>query len=279
MSNNFKYIIEKIQDAKLTNDPFNHYLIKNVFSKEHYSLIQESQEINLGPSKDIHDLVKNLLERNYEIETFPGCVTDVNEYIKAIKSNNFIIAREKFKNGGISSFGMCFKLKSKDKFIKGILDFFNSENFLNCIRKKLKVNIPTTYNFGIQKYLNGYELSPHPDIRTKKATLMLNINHHELNADTTIHTRLLRPKEKTKKIIEFWKKNKEVERNFLKWDDCEIVTSHSDSNSLLMFSPDDDSLHGVKLKYNDLEYQRTNLYANLWVDPDINSIKSFIDKH
>ena len=29
---------------------------------------------------------------------------------------------------------------------------------------------------GIQKYLDGYELSPHPDIRLKAATFMVNIN-------------------------------------------------------------------------------------------------------
>jgi len=38
-------------------------------------------------------------------------------------------------------------------------------------------------------------------------------------------------------------------------------------------------LHGVKLKYNDLKYQRTNLYANLWVDTDINTIKSFVNNN
>jgi hypothetical protein len=279
MTNNFDYIITKIQKAKLIKQPFNHYIIKNIFSDEHYAALQESGEINLKPSRDIHELVKNLLNNNYEIETFPGCVTDVNEYVNAIKSNNFVIAREKFRNGGISSFGMCFKLKSKNKFIKKIQDFFCSKPLLDCIKKKLKVSIPTTYNFGIQKYLSGYELSPHPDIRTKKATLMLNINHRELNNDTSVHTCLLRPKENAKKIIEFWKKNKEVERNLLRWDDCEMVETHNDTNSLLMFSPSDDSLHGVKLKYNDLKYQRTNLYANLWVDTDINTIKSFVNNN
>jgi hypothetical protein len=276
MLNNFDYIIKKIHSAKLINRPFKHYIIKNIFSEEHYSLLQKSDEINIGPAKDVHELIKKLLECNYEIETFPGCVTDVEEYISAIKSNKFVIAREKFKNGDISSFGMCFKLKSKDNFIKEIQEFFGSESFLDCIKKKLKINIPTTYNFGVQKYLSGYELSPHPDIRTKKATLMLNINHNDINSDTTIHTCLLSPKEQAKKIIKFWKKNKEVDRNLLRWDDCEIAARHSDSNSLLLFSPSDDSLHGVKLKYNDLIHQRTNLYANLWVDSDINKIKSFI---
>jgi hypothetical protein len=35
----------------------------------------------------------------------------------------------------------------------------------------------TRVETAIQKYVSGYEISPHPDIRRKCATYMININH------------------------------------------------------------------------------------------------------
>ena len=278
MEHNFDYIIEKIKSAKELEYPFNHFYIKNLFSNEHYSLIQNSSQINIPVSKNIVHLINNLHKTNWEIMSFPGCVTDIKTYVQSIKTDNFVIPEEKYRET-LSSFGLCFKLKnSDDEFIKQLVNFFKSESFINCIIKKLKIRTPTTYYiFDIQKYLSGYEISPHPDNRFKKATLMININNEELNKDCSIHTSMLKPKEQTKKIIEFWKENIEVERDYLKWNECEIVKTHSDTNSLLLFSPNNETIHGVKLKYNDLQHQRTNLYANIWVDRDINKIRRYLN--
>ena len=38
----------------------------------------------------------------------------------------------------------------------------------------------------------------------------------------------------------------------------------SENNSLVIFSPDDDTLHGVKTNYDHLANQRTQIYGNLW---------------
>ena len=44
---------------------------------------------------------------------------------------------------------------------------------------------------GIQKYLDGYEISPHPDLRKKVLTFMININTSEQAFKESYHTHYL----------------------------------------------------------------------------------------
>ena len=118
--------------------------------------------------------------------------------------------------------------------------------------------------FGIQKYLDGYEISPHPDIRKKAATYMVNINPSNESESFNHHTHYLKLKPKYNYVKEFWKGNKDAERLWVPWDWCTTEFLQSKNNSIVIFSPSDETMHGVKADYEHLSTQRTQLYGNLW---------------
>ena len=75
----------------------------------------------------------------------------------------------------------------------------NSDTFHSILRKKFNIKEATTVISAIQKNLNGYEISPHPDIRNKCLTYLLNINNNEME-QKDCHTQLLEFKPKYKYI-------------------------------------------------------------------------------
>jgi hypothetical protein len=48
------------------------------------------------------------------------------------------------------------------------------------------------------------------------------------------------------------------------WDWCTTKIKTNTNNSIVLFSPSNESLHAVKLDYNHLNFQRTQIYGNLW---------------
>ena len=48
------------------------------------------------------------------------------------------------------------------------------------------------------------------------------------------------------------------------WFCAETIKQQKKKNSIVVFSPSDDTLHGVKTNYDHLSTQRTQLYGNLW---------------
>ena len=117
---------------------------------------------------------------------------------------------------------------------------------------------------GIQKYLDGYEISPHPDIRSKALTYMVNINPHQDSAGLNHHTHYLKFKKPYSYVREFWSGNPGVERCWVPWDWCDTVAEQRENNSIVIFSPANDTMHAVKASYGHLKAQRTQLYGNLW---------------
>ena len=79
-----------------------------------------------------------------------------------------------------------------------------------------------------------------------------------------IHTHLMRFKNDKKFINEFWKYNREIDTDWVPWEWCETEKETRKNNSLVMFAPSHDTLHAVKLRYDHLNFQRTQLYGNLW---------------
>ena len=70
-------------------------------------------------------------------------------------------------------------------------------------------------------------------------------------------------KDEYKYVESFWRGNVHYERCWVPWDWCEIEFTQSANNSLVMFSPNDSTIHAVKADYNHLSSQRTQLYGNL----------------
>ena len=147
----------------------------------------------------------------------------------------------------------------------------NSDIFHNTLRNKFNIDKNTTIISAIQKNLSGYEISPHPDVRQKCLTYLLNINNNIQIEKEDCHTHLLEFKKEYKYISDIWEKNKNINRCWVPWDWCNTIKTMNQNNSMLIFKPDNNppTLHAIKLKYNHLKYQRTQIYGNLMYKDNI----------
>jgi hypothetical protein len=65
-------------------------------------------------------------------------------------------------------------------------------------------------------------------------------------------------------IRQFWTENPAVDRFWVPWAWCDVKIKQTKNNSIVIFSPDNDTMHGVRAHYDHLVTQRTELYGNLW---------------
>ena len=269
---NFTYIIEKINNAVFLDKPFKHLYIENLFTSDDFNQIINSPEINLMGNSD-EDLFNKFFDMDYKIIPFPGCTTDYQEYITWHKKEK--ISHK--SNTACEGFGVVLRLQSqKSEIIRKLNDFMKSPEFLDCIATKFGIERDDCkYDSGIQKYLDGYEISPHPDIRSKALTYMVNVNPCKESEKVKYHTSYLTFKPKWNYVKEFWKGNNDVERCWVPWDWCDIEKQQKENNSIVIFSPDNSSMHAVKAKYNHLAHQRTQLYGNLWYKNSLSYMPSW----
>lgn len=139
----------------------------------------------------------------------PGCITSIDEYLEFIESPSRTINKRLVKDYGkgiIESYGMSLYLKEhKSTAVKSLMEFIKGEQFKSCLEEKFALERETYLDTGIQKYLSGYEISPHPDARRKALTYMLNINTSALSEAMEIHTRLMTLKDEYKYLYDLWK--------------------------------------------------------------------------
>ena len=139
-----------------------------------------------------------------------------------------------------------------------------SKLFLTTLESKFGIDRPNRIETAIHKYLSGYEISPHPDIRSKCLTYLLNINTEDISEDIDIHTHLLEFKEEKRFIYEYWKYNTNFDTDWVPWSWCKSRKTIGKNNSIIIFKPSCNTLHAVKLQYDHLVFQRTQIYGNLW---------------
>ena len=262
MANRFDYILEKIQNSNFLEEPFKHIYIESFFDNKDFDSIIKQKEINLE-GKDDKDLIENLLRNGYKIVPFPGTFAGKAEYLKWRKNPNSVNIDPTTEGSGI-----VFRLiKTNSQILKELQLFISSERFTNVLKEKFNLeDILLSKDFGIQKYLDGYEISPHPDTRKKALTYMININPL-LNSDKqNHHTHYLKFKKEREYVYKFWEGNLTFERAFCPWDWCEIIKTQNKNNSIVIFSPSNYTLHGVKANYLHLNGQRTQIYGNLWYE-------------
>jgi len=263
-----KVHIDKIKNTELIKAPFELLYIENFLEEETFNDLINDSEINVSDKTYKDDvLINELVRKNYEIIPFPGTTANKDDYIRWRNS-------EKNKNDGLcEGIGLTFRLKeSKSKCVSNVLNFFKSEEFFDTLNEKFKSNWNKEkyyYDGGIQKYLDGYEISPHPDIRKKYLTWMLNINPFENSENEDIHTQYLNTNKEKKYIDLFFKYNMSIDRCWIPWDWCESVFEQKKNNSLVVFSPSFDTYHAIKCNYNHFKGQRTQIYGNLWYEKDL----------
>ena len=256
----FEYLVKRIESASFSMEPFRHLLLADFLSPNHLALITGSEQIRLPAATTHEELLEGLDAAGYSVEPFPGCTTDVVDYLRCINAGEWPVG-----NGVVEGFGLAMRLrKIREPLLERLVAFLNGERFQCVLAAKFDVVRPTRIETAIQKYLTGYEISPHPDIRSKCLTYLLNINTHAVADELSIHTHLLRFKHTQEFLYSFWESNPEFERFWVPWEWCTTETVTSANNSILLFAAHDRSLHAVKLKYDHLNFQRTQIYGNLW---------------
>lgn len=258
----FDYIIDKIRAAEFGEAPFKHIYLDDIFSPEHLQAITQAPEINLPAARSDAELFETLFGAGYKVIDFPGCVTDRDKYIAWHRERRV----EHSVSTACEGFGMTLRLMApKSPIISELHAFLVGDAFRDAIAAKFGIDLGLVFpDSGIQKYLDGYEISPHPDIRKKALTYMVNINPHAGAESLDHHTHYLTFKDGYKYVQTFWEGNPKIDRCWVPWSWCETQTQQTRNNSIVIFSPSNDTMHGVKASYDHLKGQRTQLYGNLW---------------
>lgn len=263
----FSYLSKKIKNADFSSTPFQHITIPNFLSSEHFESTINSKQVRFAPHKSIKDLIETLLQSGYTTQEFPGCITDISTYV------NFIEGRAKFDKQKvlgygrdvIEGYGLTLRLKQySDPFLSNLVAYLNGEEFQSTLKEKFGINEYVDVETAIQKNLSCYEISPHCDTSKKALTYMVNIYTEADCENISIHTHLLKFKDKYRYIYDLWKYNRNIDPVWVPWDWCDTIMKTSRNNSVTIFKPDFDTLHAVKLDYNHLAFQRNQIYGNLW---------------
>lgn len=260
-SQDFIYILEKIKNSKIIEYPFPHLDIKNFLSKQHLQLIINEKQIHFEEKKTNDEIFKELINNGWKIQNFPGCILNWNEYKKYIEND-----KKYYSDVPVENVGITFRLHNyKNNDVKKLIEFMNSNEFHTTLKKKFNIKAKTNIISAIQKNLSGYEISPHPDIRQKCLTYLLNINNNKEIENLDCNTHLLEFKDNYKHIQKYWEKNKDEQRCWVPWEWCNTIKTMNENNSMVIFHPDNNppTLHAIRLNYNHLKYQRTQIYGNL----------------
>jgi hypothetical protein len=260
MPTEFDYLLDKVRSAPFEEEPFQHLEIQNFLSEEHFHALTHEPQLDLPASRDAGDLIDRLERTGYTIIPFPGCVTSRREYLAWLEEK-----RESRIHAATESSGIVLRLTDyRSDLLKRFNAFLTSTQFQAMLSEKFGIDGQVQIDAGLQKYLHGYEISPHPDIRRKALTWMLNLNPAQNSESLGFHTHYLRLKPQWRFVTEFWKGNPDIDRDWLPWSWCETVKQQCANNSIVIFSPADDTLHAVKADYDHLTTQRTQFYGNLW---------------
>jgi hypothetical protein len=263
MTHRFDYILDKISSARIDSHPYDHIYIENLFSDSDFEEIVSASEINLVKHLSDEALFDGLFANGYQIINFPGCITEKDTYIQWHKNRG---STPVLNNEACEGFGITLRLmQAKSSVLLELKDFINGRALQECLAHKYGIQLDqVTYDCGIQKYLDGYEISPHPDIRRKALTYMVNINPGVNSEARNHHTHYLRFTDARKYVQTFWDGNPKIDRCWVPWDWCATVKEQRNNNSLVVFQPANDTMHAVKASYDHLQGQRTQLYGNFW---------------
>ena len=257
----FSYLSEKIANAEFDYKPFKHLYLEDFLSEEHFNLVINNPQVHFPETNSTEELLGKLFDLGYQIQKFPGCSTDPQDYLRRLRDDDW---PNEVKGNPIESYGMTFRLaKYHSDFLRELVEYLNGSEFKKTLEEKFEIRRPTNIITAVQKNLTKYEISPHPDVREKALTYLININKDSSIDDEDVHTHLLNFKEEWSFIPEYWRTHLEKNRCWVPWAWCDTKKITNKNNSMVMFAPDLETLHAIKLDYDHNKYQRTQLYGNL----------------
>jgi hypothetical protein len=259
----FQYLMDKIKCAPFEGEPFRHIYVREFFNEPHFRQIISAQEIALRPAKDDEQLFAALFEGGYKVINFPGCITEREVYLKWHRRKD---PRENYTNSSCEGFGMTLRLtKPASSIISDLVAFMNTSEFQQVLADKFDLQLGAVYyDNGVQKYLDGYEISPHADTRNKALTYMVNINPAAQWETKNHHTHYLIFRDEYKYVPAYWAGHPKEDRCWVPWSWCQTIKMQKENNSVVIFSPRNDTMHAVKASYDHCSGQRTQMYGNLW---------------
>tara|TARA_B100000780_G_scaffold278245_1_gene251154 strand:+ start:12734 stop:13669 length:936 start_codon:yes stop_codon:yes gene_type:complete len=265
----YNYLLGKIENASFEEAPFKHLHIMDFFSEDHFNEIITNNQIKRPTANNTRDLINDLINAGYKIQTFAGSIVSVDDYIAFLEDKNKFNKNLLVGQGVkiLSGYGMTMRLNEyQSEFLEELYEFLNGNEFTSCLRDKFNISNSTRVETAYQKNLTGYNLNPHPDMRNKALTYMANIYTQQDSHLENFHTHFLDFKDEYKYIKKFWKENQNVETCWVPWDWCSTVKKTSQNNSISIFKPSFDSLHAVDIDYDHLKQQRNQIYGNLWYE-------------
>lgn len=270
----FSYLLDKITNATFETEPFRHLYIEGFLNDQHFADVISSPQISIEPAKNSDDLFDKLESNGYKIISFPGTTSSKKKYIKWLQGK-----KSKEPHKACEGFGVTMRIQEySSPLLESLNTFFHSDEIINALKEKFQISRPVRIDAGIQKYLHGYEISPHPDVRSKALTWMLNINPSPNSESLDFHTYYLKFKDEWKFVQESWESNLDVNTCWVPWDWCDKVKQQRKNNSIVIFMPTSNTIHAVKAHYNHLATQRTQCYGNLWyTDAEVMPQSSFTD--
>ena len=260
----FDYLLKKIKNAEFRDFPYRHIYIEDFFSNSDFNKIVKGTQINLPAADSIEELIEILKDNGWTPRPFGGCTINEKAYIRW---------RNKKETGyenvdTCSGFGMAYDLlEPESEWLRDLRSFLRSEYFFFAIAEVFGIpSQPFRIAAGCHKYLSGYEISPHPDSRNKALTYMININPNPKSEEESHHTHYMTLKRQYEYVSSYWQGNPEVDRSWLPWGWCNTEFKQNKNNSIVIFSPNDKTIHAINSNYDDLTYQRTQFYGNLWYE-------------
>ena len=260
----FTYLLEKLDAAKISSDPFPHVHVENFLNDRDFEAVVGAPEISLRPATTIDDLFSVLDGADYEPIEFPGCTKSRADYVAWLQNN----VKPKGTHDACEGKGMALRCTSpRSDVVRSLNEFFQSPELRELLANKFGITQPTQLDCGLQKYLNGYEISPHPDIRQKALTWMLNVNPGSNTEELDYHTHYMTFRSEWDFVRQFWQDTPDAETCWVPWQWCETRKRQRANNSIVVFAPRHDTLHAIRAHYDHLAAQRTQFYGNLWYKP------------
>jgi hypothetical protein len=165
-----------------------------------FSEIIACPQISIDKSVSYDYLVLILIDCGYGAQRHPVCTSSLIEY------NRFLDGEIKSANiDTYETIGMALRLRSvQTTILEDLLSFLISDKLVRLYLNKFGIKDKSHHDYGTQKYLTGYEIGPHPDIKRNKIAYMLNINSCPFLETQSYHTHNQSFKNNHKQIYYLW---------------------------------------------------------------------------
>ena len=240
----FSYLAKSVEAAAFHTDPFKHITLQRFLSPEHFQRVITAKQVNYKHFSIIREAMDTMLADGYSPQEFPGCITDVDEYVAfiegAAKFKTAIV--EGYGRGVIEGYGLTLRLNRYNKeFLQELIDYLNESEFQKAITEKFGITDTVSIETAVQKNMNKYEISPHCDTRRKALTYLINIYTDAECEKEQMHTHLLKPVPNYEYLLSFWKYNMDVDPVWIPWTWCQTTKQTITNNSITIFKPSYDT--------------------------------------